>query len=384
MPALRDFDTAGFLRDSWQKRPLLIRNAFDTWSNPLEPDELAGLACEPGVESRLVRQPRPGQWELENGPFAPTRFGKLGECPWTLLVQTVDHHVPQVAALIDPFRFIPDWRIDDVMVSYARDGGGVGPHFDNYDVFLVQGMGRRRWRIGQRCDATTPLLPHDHLRLLAEFDCEEEWVLEPGDILYVPPGVAHDGVAVSDHCMTYSVGFRAPSRGDLVSAWADHVLDTLGEDDRYTDTELSTDAHPGEITASALAQLQNMALGALADRTAFASWFGRYVTEPKDDELDWSPEEPITSADLIIADAAVAFERNPASRFSFVRHERDAVMLFVDGASYACPGRAADLAERLCAGPSFVAEPEDLAMPEIADLIVALVNRGALAVGEPD
>ncbi|ANY21400.1 50S ribosomal protein L16 arginine hydroxylase [Tsuneonella dongtanensis] len=384
MPALRDFDAAAFLRDTWQKRPLLIRNAFTDWSNPLEPDELAGLACEAEVESRLVRQPGPGEWELEHGPIAATRFGELGGSPWTLLLQAVDHHVPEVAALIEPFRFIPDWRIDDVMVSYAVAGGGVGPHFDQYDVFLVQGLGRRRWRVGPRCDDTAPLLPHDGLRLLAEFEAHEEWVLEPGDVLYVPPGFAHDGVAVEDDCMTYSVGFRAPSRGDLVSAWADHVIDTLGEDDRYTDPDLSADAHPGEISATALARLQDMALGALADRAAFASWFGRYVTQPKDDRLDWAPDEQMTAADLAGGGAGVTLDRNPASRFSFVRQAGEAVTLFVDGASYHCHGPAAAFAERLCAGPCFVAEAEDLAPPEIVHLIADLVNRGALAVSDPD
>ena len=141
---LADFDTAAFLRDHWQKRPLLIRNPWTLWRNPLEPDELAGLACEEGIEARLILR-RGGALAVENGPFADVRFGELGDSGWTLLVQAVDHHVPAVAELIAPFRFVPDWRIDDVMVSYATDGGGVGPHFDQYDVFLVQGLGRRRW-----------------------------------------------------------------------------------------------------------------------------------------------------------------------------------------------------------------------------------------------
>ena len=382
MASLRDFDAAAFLRDSWQKRPQLIRNAFTAWSNPLEPDELAGLACEPELESRLVRQTAPQTWELEPGPLKPERFGELGASPWTLLVQAVDHHVREVAALKEPFRFLPDWRFDDVMVSYATDGGGVGPHFDQYDVFLIQGLGRRRWRIGQRCDETTPLLPHDGLRLLADFECAEEWVLEPGDILYVPPGIAHDGVAMGDDCMTYSVGFRAPSRGDLVSAWADHVLDTLSEDDRYTDPDLQPDAQPGEISAAALARAQAMALGALKDEAAFASWFGRYITEPKNDQLDWTPEEPVTAQDLARSDGAILFDRNPAIRCSFIRSDAEAVTLFVDGASYACRGSAAPLAERLCADLSLLLEPDTLAEPVIADLVADLVNRGVLALRE--
>ena len=384
MPSLRAFDAPAFLRDHWQRRPLLMRDAWHDWSNPLEPDELAGLACEDEVESRLVMRTGSDRWEIEHGPFAPTRFASLGAGPWTLLVQAVDHHVPAVAALIEPFRFIPDWRIDDVMVSYAADGGGVGPHFDQYDVFLVQGTGRRRWRTGQRCDDTARLMPHEGLRLLADFECREEWVLGPGDILYVPPGVAHDGVAVDGDCMTYSIGFRAPSRGDLVSAWADHLLDEMGDDDRYTDPALCTEANPGEISAQALARLQEMAVGTLADRAAFATWFGRYVTEPKDEQIDWSPDEQVTAADLAQGSGTLTLERNPASRFSFIRQEGDTVTLFVDGASYTCRGEAARLAERLCAHRHLIASRAEVAGAETAGLVAALVNRGALAFGDAD
>jgi 50S ribosomal protein L16 3-hydroxylase len=177
-----DIDT--FLRETWQQKPLLIRNPWAAWANPLEPDELAGLACEAEVESRLVTGGE-GLWAVEHGPFDEKRFGALGKSPWTLLVQAVDHHVPKVAALLAPFRFVPNWRIDDVMVSYATDGGGVGPHYDQYDVFLIQGAGQRRWRVGQNCDGGSALLPHEDLRLLAAFEATDEWVLEPGDILYV-------------------------------------------------------------------------------------------------------------------------------------------------------------------------------------------------------
>ena len=386
MPRFGDFDTARFLRETWQKRPLLIRDPWEAWTSPLDPDELAGLACEPEVESRLVSRPGPGRWELEHGPLDPDRFADLGECPWALLVQAVDHHVPAVAALIEPFRFIPDWRIDDVMVSYATDGGGVGPHFDHYDVFLVQGLGQRRWSIGPRCDESARLLPHDGLRLLADFVPVDEFVLEPGDILYVPPGFAHDGVAVGPDCMTYSIGFRAPSRGDLVSAWADHLLDTMQEDDRYTDPELAVGGNPGEISPGALARLHEMVTGALTDRTAFASWFGEYVTAPKNDRLDWAPEEPVSAADLVrpASGESLRLERNPASRFSFVRSGDQAVTLFVDGVSYALSGPGTDLAERMCADLCFSLEPEVAAAPGLADLIVDLVNRGSLALVDRD
>ncbi len=247
-----NFDSAGFLRDYWQRRPLLIENPWKCWTNPLDGDELAGLACEEAVESRLIEQSR-DDWRAECGPFPEDRFRQTGKAPWTLLVQAVDHHVSEVAALIDPFRFVPNWRIDDVMVSYASDGGGVGPHFDHYDVFLIQGLGRRRWQVGAICDAATELLPHDHLRLVASFEPSQEWLLEPGDILYVPPRLAHNGVAVGDDCMTYSIGFRAPSRAELIAGWCDDLIAGLEDDDRYTDPGLAAQTNPGEISAEAIA-----------------------------------------------------------------------------------------------------------------------------------
>ncbi|UVO55494.1 cupin domain-containing protein [Sphingomonas sp. SUN039] len=298
---LSNFDVDTFLRDYWQKKPLLIRGAWDGWANPLDPDELAGLACEEGVESRLITLKR-ADWRVEAGPLPEERFGRLGKAPYTLLVQAVDHHVPEVAALLDPFRFVPDWRIDDVMVSYASDGGGVGPHFDQYDVFLIQGLGRRRWQIGGVCTDDTPLLPHDDLRLLAAFEPVEEWVLEPGDMLYVPPRVAHNGVAVGADCMTYSVGFRAPARSELIAHFCDHILAELDDDDRYADPGLTAAADPREITAEALDALHAMVLDKLGDRATFARWFGSYVTTPKyDDDADagGDPADPATRAAFI-------------------------------------------------------------------------------------
>ncbi|MEJ5976174.1 cupin domain-containing protein [Novosphingobium sp. PS1R-30] len=372
---LTQFDTAAFLRDTWQQRPLLIRNPWALWQNPLEPDELAGLACEDTVESRLVATGKAG-WKAEGGPFEPAHFGKLGKKPWTLLVQAVDHHVPDVAALIEAFRFVPNWRIDDVMVSYASDRGGVGPHFDQYDVFLIQGLGRRRWQIGGTCDHTTPLLPHDDLRLLADFEPVEEWVLEPGDILYVPPGVAHNGVALGDDCMTYSIGFRAPSRGELIAHWCDHVLGGLQDGDRYGDHGLAAQDNPGEITADAIARLQAMIAEKMLDRDSFARWFGEYTTAPKYPDMDWRPEQPFDRADLC---AGVALSRNPASRFSYVA-QGAGVLLFVDGRTWECGADVAGLARQLCALARvvLVEDPSEAAIALLADLIEA----GCLAIDE--
>ncbi|HEY9092906.1 cupin domain-containing protein [Parasphingorhabdus sp.] len=378
---LTNFDTAAFLRDYWQKKPLLIKNPWTEWSDPLEPDDLAGLACEEGVESRLITQATAsGGWTVEHGALAEERFGQLGDKHWTLLVQAVDHYLPGVAALIEPFRFIPNWRIDDVMVSYATQGGGVGPHFDQYDVFLIQGIGQRRWQIGPVCDSATATLPHDDLRLLTEFKACEEWICEPGDILYVPPGVSHNGVAVSDHCMTYSVGFRAPSRSELIGDWADDLIAEMEDDDRYTDPLLKEQDNPGEIRPDAIDALHKMVTEKMADRDAFARWFGQYSSTPKYPDADWGAEEP-ASVDHLREHLASGqpLLRNPASRFSFIRQPGDLLMLFVDGASFPCTDqKCIAFAEALCAQDRIYLAHELIQSDEVMALVTTFYNQGSL------
>ena len=374
-----NFNTADFLRDYWQKRPLLIRNPWQSWRNPLAPDELAGLACEDHVESRLITQSS-DDWNAEHGPLPEARFGELGKSPWTLLVQAVDQHVPDVAALIEPFRFIPNWRIDDVMVSYASDGGGVGPHFDHYDVFLIQGLGQRRWQLGGACDNQTALRSHEDLLLLAEFDTVEQWVLNPGDMLYIPPGIAHNGVAVGADCMTYSIGFRSPSRKELIGSWCDDLLPSMTDDDRYCDPDLSIQPNPGEITAAAIDRLHGMLTEKLGDRREFARWFGEFNSTQRYPETDWRPEEPIEIEHLRgLLTAGHPLLRNPASRFSFIREGENELLLFVDGESFACADKMIELAEIVCAREHIVIDPEWLTSDDVVGLLAKLYNRGSLA-----
>ncbi len=373
------FDATAFLRDHWQKRPCLIRNPWAAWQNPLAPDDLAGLACEDHVESRLIVQAR-DTLNVEPGPITESRFGTLGKVPWTLLVQAVDHHVAEVAALIDPFRFVPNWRIDDVMVSYASDGGGVGPHFDHYDVFLIQGLGQRRWQIGALCDANTELRPHDDLRLLADFRPTHEWLLNPGDMVYVPPRFAHHGVAVGDDCMTYSIGFRAPSRSELIAHYCDHVLGELSDDDRYVDPELTVQDDSGEIMPEALDRLHAMVTEKLEDKAAFARWFGAYSSTPKYPDIDWAPEERVSvEAVRVMAASGAPLQRNPASRFSFVASQPGSVSFFVDGTRFDCTGDAATLAKSLCRTSALNLGLADVAASEPAALISDLINQGKVA-----
>jgi 50S ribosomal protein L16 3-hydroxylase len=373
------FDIDGFLSDYWQKKPLLIKNPWKSWCNPLEPDELAGLACEDEVQSRLITQTR-DTWKVEHGPFAETHFSRLGKKPWTLLVQAVDHHVAEVAALLDPFRFVPNWRIDDVMVSYAADQGGVGPHFDQYDVFLIQGLGKRRWRIGAHCDSATELLPHGDLRLIANFAATAEWVLELGDILYVPPGLAHEGIAVGDDCMTYSIGFRAPSRAELIAHWSECLVERMPDDERYADPDLQAQENPGEISAQAIAKLHAMVTEKMLDRDAFARCFGQYASAPKYPDMDWRPEQPMEIEALRerIAGGAPLL-RNPASRFSFIRQSADLLLLFVDGECFECIQEAAALAKQLCAQDRVRIDPDLTRSASAMELIAKLFNQGNVA-----
>jgi 50S ribosomal protein L16 3-hydroxylase len=377
---LQNFDVDAFLRDHWQKKPLLIKNPFVAWANPIEPDDLAGLACEEEVESRLIMQAG-DDWQMEQGPFDEARFGELGTKEWTLLVQAVDHYIPEVAALIDPFRFIPNWRIDDVMVSYAVDGGGVGPHFDQYDVFLIQGLGKRRWQVGAVCDENTALIPHDDLRLLANFEVAQEWVLEPGDILYVPPGVAHNGVAVTGDCMTYSIGFRAPSASELISNYCDHLLDHLLQDARFTDPDLQVQENPGEISAAAMDRLHAMVAQQLLDRDGFARWFGQYNSTPKYPEMDWRPEEELTQEQLrkrLVGGAILS--RNPASRFSFGLASNEGIMLFADGQCFDCSPETSSLARHICEHGNSDIGPEYIRCDAALGLILQLCNQGSLTL----
>jgi 50S ribosomal protein L16 3-hydroxylase len=280
-----NLDRELFLAEYWQQKPLLIPSALSDFEAPVSADELAGLALEDEVESRIVEQ-HEGQWRLQHGPFTPEDFDRT--IPWTLLVQAVDHYIPEVAALRHLIDFIPQWRVDDVMVSYAVDGGSVGPHYDNYDVFLLQGEGQRLWKLGQSCDSKSATLPHDSLRVLTEFDTAQEFLLNPGDILYVPPGIAHWGIAKGE-CTTFSIGFRAPRINDMLSRWADATLEQLDPELFYTDPTFLKDAiRPGEISRQERDQVRGILLSALNKLDA-ENWFGELVTEhrlPLIDERD--------------------------------------------------------------------------------------------------
>jgi 50S ribosomal protein L16 3-hydroxylase len=253
---LGELSTCEFLNHYWQKKPLLIRQAFPGFSPDLSPEELAGLSLSDTVNSRIVLEKHGAMpWECRYGPFSEQDYAELPDSHWTLLVQDVEKHLPNFASLLDHFLFLPRWRIDDLMVSYAVDHGSVGPHTDQYDVFLLQGIGKRKWQIQQQNLTADELLENTDLQILQNFNPEQEWILEPGDMLYLPPGVAHHGVALGE-CMTFSIGFRAPSTADLVQMLADHIAGKSGNDQRYTDGEIYPTNHPGELNVQSISRMR--------------------------------------------------------------------------------------------------------------------------------
>lgn len=334
---LGDFPIDKFLSEYWQKKPLLLRNALPGVTSPVSAEVLAGLACEKEVESRIIIQhQKDNKWDLLHGPFSEEAFTKLPASHWTLLVQAVDHWMPEAAKFLDQFNFIPRWRIDDLMMSYANDGGGVGPHFDNYDVFLVQTDGKRKWEIGNHCDKNTELLENLPLSILRNFNAQESWILEPGDILYVPPGFSHNGTAQGDHCITCSVGFRAPSHSEILREYTDHVSEHLDDTLRYKDPEAIHQNSPGEITTETIDELQNILRKYTEDKELISDWFGHYITTQKysndtDSVTMESSSESFSKEDVekYLSSEKVLF-RNESSRFAF-QHRNEYIYLYVDG-----------------------------------------------------
>nr|WP_277188298.1 cupin domain-containing protein [Caballeronia sp. BR00000012568055] len=295
-PLLGNRTPRQFMRRYWQKKPLLIRQAIPGLAAPLARDELFALADLDDVESRLITHFR-NAWNLEHGPFAPDELPSVKKREWTLLVQGVNLHDDRAHALMNRFRFIPDARLDDLMISYATDGGGVGAHFDSYDVFLLQVHGKRRWRIGAQRDLSlNPDLP---LKVLQHFEPEEEWVLEPGDMLYLPPHIAHDGVAEGE-CMTCSIGFRAPSEHELTAQFLYHLAERMSDTQdtpkanaRYRDPNQEPVEHPAALPAMLTERVGAILANVDWDETDVAQFLGSYLSEPKSNVVFDPPERPL-------------------------------------------------------------------------------------------
>lgn len=329
---------AKFLRDYWQKKPLLIRAAIPDFVSPLEPEDLAGLACEELALSRIVSHQRASDaWTLRTGPFTEEEFPGMPDHDWTLLVQDVDKWDLDVRELLQRFDFLPRWRIDDVMVSFAATGGSVGAHVDQYDVFLLQGQGQRRWLIDAGDDPPLAFRDDVELKLLRQFTATHDWVLEPGDMLYLPPGVPHHGIALNP-CLTFSIGMRAPSSAELVSDYLDTLIADADESLRYHDPDLIPPKDPNEIDAAAMVRAVE-ALNALRlnDADKLGDWFGRFITtyrsggevvadgDPRSRiEIEWDLQQ------------GAALQRHPFSRMAWRRSGRLA-SLFCSGLEFSLP-----------------------------------------------
>ncbi len=292
LPLLGGLTVSQFLDQYWQKQPLLIRGAMPGFQGLLNPQQLMALACDPDAQARAVVHRR-RNWELYHAPFEPDDFAGMEKQKWTVLVQGVNHYLPQGAELLRKFNFIPHARLDDLMVSYAPRGGGVGPHFDSYDVFLLQGLGHRRWQISTQADRT--LIEGAPLRILKDFRVEQEWVLEPGDMLYLPPHCAHNGIA-EDDCMTYSIGFRTPAYQELAEQFLVYLQDRIRVEGMYADPGLKAQRHPSEIGPDMLRQVSDAIARMQWNERDIASFLGSYLSEPKPHIFFEPPKRPLAQA----------------------------------------------------------------------------------------
>lgn len=376
-----------FLRVYWQKRPLLLTQAFPDFVPELDVNDIAGLACDELAESRLITGRYPEHdWKVRYGPFSDADFVALPTRDWTLLVQDVEKHYPPLRALLAAFDFLPRWRIDDLMVSVAGPGGSVGPHVDQYDVFLLQAAGCRRWQISESC--ASGLLPDCELNVLHSFEPQQTWVLEPGDMLYLPPGVAHHGIAMgpdnvapaaesaSTTCMTWSVGMRAPSAADLLQALGEWLAESTDEGGRYRDADLEPAGRAGEIDRAALRRARDLVRAASDDEALFTAFLGSFVSRFR---LAHEPAPPTQLLDPVALRKTLAqgatLHHNPWTRLCWAETPSGA-LLFAAGATYPC---TVELATTLC-------DPQALqsASPELVsaapDLLCELINRGHLVI----
>jgi 50S ribosomal protein L16 3-hydroxylase len=339
-----------FLKEYWQKKPLLIRQAYPNFEPLIPADELAGMSLEEEIESRIILENGPDSpWQLLSGPFNEETFGTLPEDKWTLLIQGVDQWVPEAADLLQDFNFIPNWRIDDLMISFATDGGSVGPHYDQYDVFLLQAEGQREWRIGQMCSEHDEFLKETKLRLLAKFEETDRWVLEPGDMLYLPPRLAHYGISQGNG-QTYSIGFRAPSQSELMHSLVDQIDASSNEDQRYGDPDLTLQEHSGEISEAALQQVRDFMTQALADPVLLSDTIGKLMTEPKYSQ-ETDPEDDkkgsgYDTTDLKYDLQTLDIQRELQSRFAYNRTGAD-ISFYAGGKVYPISNDSIELLQYL-------------------------------------
>jgi 50S ribosomal protein L16 3-hydroxylase len=336
-----------FLRDYWQKKPLVIRNALPQFINPLAADELAGLALEEEVESRIVRETpdEAPHWHLKRGPFTEQDFNALPATHWTLLVQGVDRLVPEVGDLLHHFDFIPQWRVDDIMITFAPQHGSVGPHYDNYDVFLYQAQGRREWSLTTKECHTDNYIQDLELRIMRQFDIEEKIILEEGDMLYLPPHVGHYGISLSENCMTYSFGYRSYQGQELWDSLGDYLSEKGTFKDLYQDPDWSHLKNTSEISAPAWQSAQKLLQQVINDEQIMKSWFGCFATRLDQQAEQQLPmpleEDELTDVRSFINElkSGLSLVRDAACRFAYQHGDNESeYQLYINGCEWEADG----------------------------------------------
>ncbi|MEA3405076.1 MAG: cupin domain-containing protein [Pseudomonadota bacterium] len=362
MIQFNDIDLNTFLNEFWQKKPLVIRGALPDFEPPVSAEELGGLSLEEEVESRIVIQKSEKEYQLLKGPFTEETYQDLPEENWTLLIQGMDRLVPDVTDILNDFDFLPRWRIDDIMVSYATKGGNVGPHFDHYDVFLLQAAGKRNWKLtSQDCSEDNYIQGVD-LRLMETFTVEEDYVFEQGDILYIPPKWGHHGVALDDECMTYSIGYRTYRGQELWDSFGDHLSEMGSFKGLYLDPTWPENLNPGEITDSASEQAQSLLKSVLEDKALMKTWFGRFATQLDQVAAQQLPE-PLTEEEtpdiedfMGALQVKVGLIKDPVCRFAYAIVEGK-TLLYINGAIWETFGASDDFIAKL-ANQSFLTQDE--------------------------
>lgn len=370
-----------FLAEYWQKKPLLVRNAMPEISGLLEPDDVLELALDENVTARLIKQKDrdPNQWSVKSSPLLKADFQKMPKL-WTLLVQAVDHYSFDLSELWKKFPFIPQWRRDDIMVSYAPQGGSVGKHFDFYDVFLVQGYGHRRWQLGQMCNAETEFVPGQPLKLLPEIDVNFDEVLAPGDLLYVPPGLSHYGVAEND-CLTFSFGFRMPNISDMMDRVGDKFAENEVLRNPLTDIIRDQISAAGEVAANELEYLKSKIMEQLHNSNVLEDAIMSLMSEPKYPENIPEAEE-IGTGDLEEAlDQGYSIMLEPASRLLYT--EEDGEILFWGNGEGLCVSEAFAEKLRLIANGESVMLNLDFADEDMLEDLADLLNESILMLVPP-
>ncbi|WP_333608194.1 ribosomal protein uL16 3-hydroxylase [Arsukibacterium sp.] len=365
-----------FMQQYWQKKPLLIKQGFKQFQDPLSADELAGLAQDEDIESRLI-QCHNGDWQLDTGPFS--EFSGYGERDWTLLVQAVDHWHQPAAALLEPFRFMPNWRIDDLMVSFSTPGGGVGPHLDQYDVFIIQGEGKRHWRVGMPDASLQTLCPHPRLLQVTPFTACIDVIMQPGDILYIPPGCPHEGISV-ENSLNYSVGFRAPAQKDLLTGLADYLLDNDLNGNRFSDAGRLLNPDVGALQKGDLQQVKQLLQQLVSDEQLLPLWFGQYISRAKH-ELDQQEPDPHYGLDDLaeyLEDGSVLAKLGGLRCVYHQASASDDIALFINGEQITLPPEELHTARLLC---EYARLDEDQCRhftqlaPRLS-LLLSLINQG--------